>query len=82
MNDIIEALKKFNLIKLLAAVTVMISLVAIIYALINKAIPAENKEAVIHVLGIIEGGVISIVSFYFGSSQSSQRKDELLNGKP
>jgi hypothetical protein len=82
MNDIIEALKKFNLIKLLAAITVMISLVAIIYALINKVIPPENKEAIIHVLGIIEGGVISIVSFYFGSSQSSQRKDELLNGKP
>jgi hypothetical protein len=60
----------------------MISLGAIIYALINKVIPPENKEAIIHVLGIIEGGVISIVSFYFGSSQSSQRKDELLNGKP
>lgn len=71
MKDFIkEALSKLDLIKSGASYTVMLSLLMIVYALIYKAIPEGNKEALIHLLGIIEGGLIAIISFYFGSSKN------------
>lgn len=67
-----EVLSKLDMIKSGASATVMIALLMIVYALIYKAIPDANKEALIHVLGIIEGGLIAIISFYFGSSKKQQ----------
>ena len=36
---------------------------------------AENK-LLIHLLGIIEGALMIVVGYYFGSSKSSQDKDQ------
>jgi amino acid transporter len=71
-----EALKKLDVIKTLASITVLVAFLVVLYALIFKIIPPENKEALINILGIIEGAVMAIISFYFGSSKSSQAKDE------
>lgn len=79
MKDLIkDAISKLDIIKTASAFTIMLCLLMIVWALIKLAIPIENKEALIHVLGIIEGAMISVISFYFGSSKSSQKKDELL----
>jgi len=48
---------------------------AIVYTLIFKVVPEPNREMFIHLLGIVEGVVISIFSYYFGSSLGSKRKD-------
>jgi hypothetical protein len=40
------------------------------------AIPISNKEAVIHVLGIIEGVLTAIVFFYFGSSKQQKKIED------
>jgi|688.fasta_scaffold291047_2 hypothetical protein len=47
----------------------------IIYTLIFRVVPESNREMFIHLLGIVEGVVISIFSYYFGSSLGSKRKD-------
>lgn len=52
--------------------------VYIIYALFNLNIPHENREFAIHLLGIIEGIVIGIYGYYFGTSKSSAMKTKLL----
>lgn len=44
-----------------------------LYYLVNYRI--ENKELFIHFLGIIEGVVVSIYGYYFGSSLGSRIKD-------
>lgn len=44
-----------------------------LYVLINQEL--ENKELFIHFLGIIEGVVVSMYSYYFGSSVGSRIKD-------
>lgn len=44
-----------------------------LYSLTNKEL--ENKELFIHFLGIIEGVVVSMYSYYFGSSAGSRIKD-------
>lgn len=43
---------------------------------LNRAIPDGNREIAIHTLGIIEGVVVTIYSFYFGSSAGSRIKNE------
>jgi hypothetical protein len=51
----------------------------VIYTLIFRVVPESNREMFIHLLGIIEGVVISIFSYYFGSSLGSKRKDQRNN---
>lgn len=69
----------FDIIQFLVASTVFIVFAGVVYSLIYVDIPTGNKEALIHVLGIIEGGVIAIVSFYFGSSKGSQKKSDTID---
>lgn len=79
MKDLIrEGIVKLDIIKSLAAFTIMAALLIIVVALIKINIPPENKEALIHMLGIIEGGMIAIISFYFGSSKGEQKTHDLL----
>jgi hypothetical protein len=63
-----------NLIRLGAAFTTMLVLVLVTYFLLNYAIPEANKESVIHLLGIIEGGFVTIVGYEFGSSRSQKKE--------
>lgn len=83
MRDIVkDFLVKIDVMQFIAALTVMGVFFLVVNALIYRTIPPENKEILIHVLGIIEGAVMTIVSFYYGSSKGSHRKDELLNPPP
>jgi len=82
MKDIIKHFfEKVDVMQFLVAITIMFIFSSIVWALITKAIPPENKEALIHVLGIVEGSVTAIVMFYYGSSKGSQKKDEALKQK-
>lgn len=50
-----------------------------IWALVYKNIPPGTKELFIHGLGIVEGLVVSIFSYYFGSSRGSSSKSEVIH---
>lgn len=47
----------------------------IVWHLVREAIPEANREIIIHVLGIIEGAVIGMYQYYWGSSAGSRVKD-------
>jgi predicted permease len=51
-------------------------------ALMFYAVPTENRETLIQLLGQLSGAFTAIMGFVFGSSLGSQRKDELLNPTP
>jgi hypothetical protein len=55
------------------AISGMVVLSYCLYVLTNQEL--ENKELFIHFLGIIEGVVVSIYSYFFGSSVGSRIKD-------
>jgi hypothetical protein len=55
------------------AIAGMIVLSYCLYVMTNHEL--ENKELFIHFLGIIEGVVVSIYSYFFGSSAGSRIKD-------
>jgi uncharacterized protein YacL len=82
MKEIIEKyLQRIDLMKVIVGLTIMGIFSLLVNALITKEMPEGNREIVVHVLGIIEGAVMAIVGFYYGSSKGSQQKDELLAKK-
>jgi len=46
-----------------------------IYAVLEDHVPEENRELVFHIFGIVEGVLLSVYSYYFGSSAGSRIKD-------
>lgn len=57
---------------------VLLCFCLIIYSLAFRAIPESNKEIFIHTIGIVEGAVIGIVTYYYGSSSGSKAKTDIL----
>jgi len=45
------------------------------YALVYVEIPKENKDILIHYMAIVDTTFGFVVGYYFGSSQSSSKKD-------
>jgi hypothetical protein len=48
------------------------------YFLLTHVIATEMREIIIRVLGTLDGALMLILSFYFGSSAGNSRKDEML----
>lgn len=60
------------------ATLMCIGFFAVLFVMMFKAIPPANLSTVNIVIGAVGGSVTTIVAFYFGSSKSSQSKDETL----
>jgi hypothetical protein len=48
--------------------------IGLLVALIFLNIPEQNKDQLIHMEGIMEGGLLAMISYYFGDSQRSEKK--------
>jgi uncharacterized membrane protein len=82
MKEIIkDFLKGVDLLQTFAALTVFSAFLFVVFALVSLPIPENNKEALIHVLGIIEGALIAIIGFYFGSSKSQKKIEDKITEK-
>lgn len=46
-----------------------------VYSVVKGTVPAENRELIFHIFGIVEGFILSIFTYYFGSSAGSRLKD-------
>ena len=65
----------------LAIIAVLVS-GAIITALIFVPIPEGNREPLMLALGLVLGLAVTAYQFYFGTSESSAQKTELLADRP
>lgn len=54
---------------------------ALLILLVLSAVPPENKDLLNLVVGALIGSFSSIVSYFFGSSLGSSKKDELLKNE-
>jgi hypothetical protein len=50
-----------------------------LYALIYVRVPAENKEALTLLIGILSANVGLVVGFYFGSSSTAKKQTETID---
>ena len=48
--------------------------IGLLISLIFLNIPESNKDQLIHMEGIMEGGLLAMISYYFGDSQRSEKK--------
>lgn len=75
MKELIaEYLKKVDLMKTITGLIVLLIFSFLVFKLVTKELPEANREVVVHVLGIIEGAVMGVVTYYYGSSKGSQEK--------
>jgi amino acid permease len=56
---------------------IAIGFFVILFALITKAVPESNSEALYIVLGALVASFSGVVSYFFGSSQGSRDKTEM-----
>lgn len=67
-----------NKLKPYLAVLMIISVIAITFSLLKQKVPSENNDVIMLIIGAMVGTVKDLYAYYFGSSESSQRKTELL----
>jgi len=63
----------------LLSVLVVVAWTTIQYFLLTHVIDPSMRELVARVLGTLDGALMLIISFYFGTSAGSQAKDQLLH---
>lgn len=63
---------------MMLAVMLTLIFAFVTYALVRWTIPTANENAVMLLLGHLNGLVTAIVMFYFGSSSSAKKKDETI----
>ena len=68
-----------SLVPALLSILVVTAWGLIQYFLLTHLIAQEMRELVARVLGTLDSALMLVLSFYFGSSSSSQNKDELLH---
>jgi hypothetical protein len=69
---------KNGLFKYIVGGTILLAFLIIVYALAFKSIAESNKDIFIHTIGIVEGAVITMVGYYFGTSSGSKEKSEVI----
>jgi hypothetical protein len=57
----------------------IVALIALIYIWVFIPIQPENKDMLYMLLGYLSAIVMQIFSYWFGSSEGSQRKDQFIN---
>lgn len=79
MKEIIsDYLRKVDLMKTVTGLCMLVVFSFLVHNLVTHELPEANREIVIHILGIIEGAVMAVVTYYYGSSKGSQEKSEQL----
>lgn len=71
---LLDYLKRIDLMKTFTGILMLCVFSYMVFHITDRELPEGNREIIIHILGIIEGVVMSIVTYYFGSSKGSQEK--------
>lgn len=59
----------------------LLAFLAIVYSVLFRTLPEANEKLIYHLLGMVEGVVITIFAYYFGSSKGSKDKSDVLENK-
>lgn len=71
---VIRMYNKVNFVRYLLTTSIIIFVLILLVSLFYFNIPMENKDLVNILLGAVIGWASNIVSFYFGSSDKSNRE--------
>lgn len=66
--------KKFDWLFNLTGIVGLGAFAVVVWAILALEIPEANKELFYHMVGIVEGVVLSIFGYYFGTSMKDEKK--------
>lgn len=69
---------KLEYVPALLSAIVVLGVLSILGTLLFHPVPTENKDLINIAFGGLLGSLTTVVAFYFGSSKSSQAKDDAL----
>ena len=75
---LLDYFRRVDIMKTLTGLCMLSVFSFLVRYLVMHELPEANREIVIHILGIIEGAVMAVVTYYYGSSKGSQEKSEQL----
>lgn len=76
MTELMKKITKQDIRNTLGVTFTLLSFI-FLFKLLSLAIPAENKDVVIAIAGVVVGQLVTIMGYYFGQSKSEvdQKKD-------
>ena len=69
---------RMDLMFYLTGIVCLSAFALIVYAIVYMRIPEDNQELFIHLVGLVEGAVLTIIAYYYGTSKSSKDKTKML----
>lgn len=61
-------------------VVFLIGFFLMLWFVATKSIPAENKDVILMLIGVLSNGVALILGYFYGSSKGSSDKNEMIKG--
>ncbi len=77
--EFVKATGQADKMQIAVGVIIMVSFFAALIVIGFKAIPPGNEHIMINAVGILEGLVMSVAGYYYGSSLGSRIKDQKQN---
>ena len=74
-TEFVKATGHIDWMHTIVGLLVMFSFILMTYLLFTVELPQKSEHITINLVGILEGAVITVVSYYFGSSAGSRLKD-------
>lgn len=66
---------RFDYMMMITGAVGLSAFVFIVYTLAFRQVPEGNKELFIHMVGIVEGVVLTIFAYYYGTSKGERNKN-------
>lgn len=73
--EIVKATGHSDYMMVFLAIVAIVIFSFIVWHLIRATVPSENRELLTNIVGLIEGILLSIYTYYWGSSAGSRLKD-------
>jgi hypothetical protein len=74
-SEFVKATGHMDWMMTFTGVIVLLSFVGVTVFVLNHEMPKTSEHIIINLIGILEGAVIAVITYYFGSSASSRIKD-------
>lgn len=75
--EFVKATGKMDWMQIFVGMICMVSFAVLLIYLMKYEVPVKNEHILINAVGILEGLVLSVASYYFGSSAGSRLKDTI-----
>ena len=74
-SEFVKATGHIDYLMWVLAVAAIIIFSFMVWSVVKSTVPDANRELIFHIFGIVEGFLLSIFNYYFGSSAGSRVKD-------